>query len=155
MAIKNNEGVDLEATFTTLEAFIRERYAEYQKKFVDEKIAFLKKNMQLMRYFNRYIREEYNNIFSTDNELLYEVECMKLAEEIPGDALEVLEQLIKNGPTFDGDLVSKNGRNWLFNADIATRGCHNGEPDWNIALNRGWHVKKYVEKLRTGRQKRF
>lgn len=33
--------------------------------------------------------------------------------EMPSGVHEVLWQLFKNGPTFDGDLVCKQSRNWL------------------------------------------
>ena len=34
---------------------------------------------------------------------------------------EVLWQLFKNGPTWDGDIVSKQSRDWLIENDFAAR----------------------------------
>jgi hypothetical protein len=36
-------------------------------------------------------------------------------------AHEVMWQLFKNGPTWDGDIVSKSGRGELFKASLASR----------------------------------
>lgn len=41
--------------------------------------------------------------------------------DMPTGVHETLWQLFRNGPTWDGDLVSKEARTWMVSADLAGR----------------------------------
>lgn len=67
-------------------------------------------------------------------------------EELSGAALDVLWQLFKNGPTWDGDLSSKRGRDQLVRLNLAQRGCDGWqwltEDGVQAALDRGTDDRK-------------
>jgi hypothetical protein len=42
-------------------------------------------------------------------------------DTLPANAREVLMQLCKHGPTYDGDLVSKSGRDTLLDTNLAVK----------------------------------
>jgi hypothetical protein len=66
---------------------------------------------------------------------------LSITAQMPSGVYDVLWQLYKNGPTWDGDLVSKEARKWLMDAGYADR-----RQGWNfltgdgvdIALGMGW-----------------
>lgn len=43
------------------------------------------------------------------------------SNDMPSGVHETLWQLFRNGPTWDGDLVSKEARTWMMTADLADR----------------------------------
>jgi hypothetical protein len=49
-------------------------------------------------------------------------------EELPSNAQEVLKHLCTHGPIWDGDLVSKVGRNYLLDKKLASK----------IVMGKGW-----------------
>lgn len=57
-----------------------------------------------------------------------------------GDAREVLHQLVKSGPVWDGDLISKSGRDTLLDLRLASKVCVNGKQGFQAANYVGWAV---------------
>ena len=53
-----------------------------------------------------------------------------------------LQQLVINGPVFDGDVISKSDRNFLIDIGLADRVMHKGEWGYTTATYRGGFVMK-------------
>lgn len=53
---------------------------------------------------------------------------------------EQLSQLVINGPVWDGDVISKSDRNYLFDLKLATRVMLNGEMGYTAANYMGGFV---------------
>lgn len=59
---------------------------------------------------------------------------------LSGCAQEVLFQLVKNGPVWDGDLIAKSGRDELLDNGLAVKCCAKGEQGFQVANYVGWNV---------------
>lgn len=55
---------------------------------------------------------------------------------------EQLAQLVRQGPVYDGDLISKSARSDLIEWGLAGRACIKGEQGYTVANYRGWDVLK-------------
>lgn len=64
---------------------------------------------------------------------------------------EQLLQLVKNGPIYDGDVISKSRRNDLIRWKLAVRCCFKGEQGYTAASYYGWTVinteKRFIEDM--------
>lgn len=122
--------------------WVRKEYQSYGNT-AEDMIAILDafKTDVEKKLFIEYIREHYNNVFSTHDEIMVDIEARKLADDIPSDAFEVLCQLIES-PKFDGDVVSKNGKAWLHYNDCAIRIANNNQFGDNAATYIGFLVYK-------------
>lgn len=129
--------------------YVNEEYAVYPK-LPDELISFARclNDENKVRHFITYIKDHHNNAFSSETETLQEIEILELAEKIPDNAFGVLCQLIK-GPTFDGDVISKNGKAWLANNNCCVRIVRNGEFGDNAATYVGWRIHHQKTKAST------
>ncbi len=71
----------------------------------------------------------------------YETACIALRQfGLTGAQLEVLRQLVEEGPTEDGDIASKAARDDLFDMGLAGRACVKGQQGFAAANYRGWDV---------------
>jgi hypothetical protein len=61
---------------------------------------------------------------------------------IPIDRIE-LAQLVKHGPVWDGDVVSKTARDLLIELGLASRACVKAEQGYTVANYRGYDVWKH------------
>lgn len=53
-----------------------------------------------------------------------------------------LQQLVEQGPVWDGDVISKQARDDLLHCKLASRACVKGEQGYTVANYRGWDVYK-------------
>lgn len=72
----------------------------------------------------------------------YEVATYALNRIMPDSEREVLGQLVKHGPVWDGDIISKSARDNLLTWGLASRACFKGEQGYTVANYRGWDVLK-------------
>ncbi len=79
------------------------------------------------------------------------------ADELSGNAIEMLGQLYVNGPTWDGNVCSKNGRGELCRIDLAwhEHGYASLTPEgvrtaieWPIADLQNRHHDRWIDKRR-------
>lgn len=96
-------------------------------------------------YFIETIKEHQNQAFACRRDLIDEVKAKTICDKLTPTGFEVLCQLIE-GPKFDGDVVSKNGKYELYRLDLALRICNNGEYGDNAANHMGWLVYKEYKK---------
>ena len=52
-----------------------------------------------------------------------------------------------DGPVYDGDVISKQGRDELINMGLVVKCCFKGECGYQIATYRGWAVFQHVKAL--------
>lgn len=61
---------------------------------------------------------------------------------LPSDEREVLDQLIDKGPVWDGDVVSKAGRDGLLEKELAVKCVAKGTDGYQVATYRGLQIAK-------------
>lgn len=86
------------------------------------------------------LKEAANKAIAGDRDETEELASFALYHALDSDAQEVLFQLVKNGPVWDGDLISKAGRNELLTNGLATKCCAKGEQGYQVANYVGWNV---------------
>ena len=74
----------------------------------------------------------------------YDVATFALAKALTPVHREQLLQLVKNGPVWDGDVISKSHRSDLLDWGLASRACVKGEQGYTVANYRGWDVHKAI-----------
>lgn len=132
-------------TVTAFELYVRSEYRTYQSETVDRLLEFINTlPIKQQVIFKDFIEEHHNHAFDSNEFWKDAITARLLASEIPGNAYEVLGQLV-DGPKFDGDVVSKNGKAWLYSNKLAVRVCNNGEHGDNAANYLGWQVYKLVK----------
>lgn len=70
----------------------------------------------------------------------YDIAAFALANIMSSTHREQLHQLVKDGPVWDGDVVSKSHRDDLISWGLATKVCFKGEQGYTGANCRGWDV---------------
>lgn len=71
----------------------------------------------------------------------YEVACVAMRQHgLSSAQIEVLGQLVQNGPIWDGDVCSKAARDDLLDMGFASRACVKGEQGFTVANYHGWDV---------------
>lgn len=70
----------------------------------------------------------------------YEVACAELRAALTSAQREVLGQLVRSGPVWDGDVVSKSARDDLLRWGLASRAHYRGEQGYTVANYLGGHV---------------
>lgn len=70
----------------------------------------------------------------------YEIAAFALYHAMTGSHREALDQLVKDGPVYDGNVVSKAHRDDLMTLGLATRVCYKGEQGYTAANYIGWDV---------------
>lgn len=77
---------------------------------------------------------------STAGEPAYLHACYGIYELLPAGARETLMQLVRHGPVYDGDIVSKTSRDLLMEIGLASRAIVSGEQGYTVSTYRGWRV---------------
>lgn len=72
----------------------------------------------------------------------YEAACKALHEAMGNTLREQLAQLVQQGPVWDGNVVSKSGRDAVMRMGLASRVCVKGEQGYTAANYVGWDVHK-------------
>lgn len=70
----------------------------------------------------------------------YEVACFALGKAMSTTHIEQLGHLVKNGPLWDGDVISKSARNDLIEWGLAGRALVKGQEGYTVANYRGNNV---------------
>ena len=66
----------------------------------------------------------------------------EVLEALPKAAVAELKNLVEHGPVYDGDLLSKSGRDALRSANLCSYAVHNGEEGYQTATRIGFQVYK-------------
>ncbi|MGL5397331.1 MAG: hypothetical protein ACRDBQ_18940 [Shewanella sp.] len=131
--------------------YVNENYSNYKEDIKEALMrgycGYAEKDQHHL--FSDYIREHHNNAFSGSASWERNVTARVILPGLSGNALAVLEQLIK-GPLFDGDVNSKNGRAELEKCGLITRVVNNGQFGDNAANELGWLVWKLYTKNKSG-----
>lgn len=72
-------------------------------------------------------------------------QALPQVDQYSSSCLEVLDQLVNHGPLFDGDVVSKAGRDLLLEFGLAVKCVCKGEQGYQAATYLGWSVYKAKE----------
>ena len=78
---------------------------------------------------------------STDKEICDAVKTILLAKDARAKALDALICLFEHGPVYDGDVPSKNERDWLVSNGLAAKVVFKGEDSYQALTYKG--VKCY------------
>jgi hypothetical protein len=76
----------------------------------------------------------------------YTTASFALYHALSGAHREALSQLVKQGPVYDGDVISKSLRDDLMQLGLASRVCYKGEQGYTAANYAGWDVLRSVER---------
>jgi hypothetical protein len=76
--------------------------------------------------------------------------CDELSKELTAAQVESLGQLVKNGPVWDGDVISKQTRGELLDLRLASRAVIKGEEGYTVANYVG--AKVYRHRFGEGKQ---
>jgi hypothetical protein len=87
-----------------------------------------------------YVEHRILNADQADED--YDRRCRRAWTLMTSAQREVLAQLVRNGPIWDGDIASKAGRDDLLVCRLASRACVKGEQGYTVATYRGWDVFK-------------
>lgn len=135
------------SAYSVFENWLKENYSQYTGDTVTRPLQILKDNLPLAPYIVKALIEETNAIFGDTRDIIEDAECLYIADVLPGNAQEVLYQIVEN-PKDDGDVVSKNGKAELYCHGLILRVCTNGQHGANAANYRGWKVWKALEAKR-------
>lgn len=75
----------------------------------------------------------------------YEVACYAMHHALESWQRNTLAQLIEHGPIWDGNILSKNGRDDLISLGLASRACVKGQQGFTVANYIGWDVYQIGE----------
>ncbi|HVJ31647.1 MAG TPA: hypothetical protein VND94_00915 [Terriglobia bacterium] len=67
----------------------------------------------------------------------YQLATFVIEKLLPAGLRDVLGQLVKHGPVYDGDCMSKSGRDTLFDLGLASRAIIKGESGYSVANYHG------------------
>lgn len=70
----------------------------------------------------------------------YETDLKDLKHILSPGMIEQLEQLVNQGPVWDGDVIAKSLRDTLIELGLATRVCVKGEQGYTAATYLGYEV---------------
>lgn len=90
---------------------------------------------------------------SSDNELAQFVRTAALAEDTISNAMDTIIGLYRNGPLRDGDVPSKQERDWLLMNDLAAKVVVKGEDGYQALTYNGARVFWLMEAILIDRQK--
>lgn len=76
----------------------------------------------------------------------YATASFAIYHALSGAHREALSQLVKQGPVYDGDVISKSLRDDLMQLGLANRVCYKGEQGYTAANYAGWDVLRSVER---------
>lgn len=80
----------------------------------------------------------------TEDELEWQDALHDVAQRMPADARETLRALLTNGPLSDGDVPSKQGRDWLLEASCASKIIVGGQDGYQAATYKGRDVFRHL-----------
>lgn len=70
----------------------------------------------------------------------FDMLCFTVWSLLPSEARDTLRALCTNGPLWDGNVPSKNGRDTLINMGFASKAVVKGEHGFQVANYLGWAV---------------
>ena len=85
--------------------------------------------------------------YSTEDEIEHALKALNIAANLSGNAKEVLKQLVRTGPVWDGDVVSKSGRDECLNHRIINKILVGGEQGYQAVNYFGYSVFKIVQNI--------
>lgn len=75
----------------------------------------------------------------------YDIAAFATYHALDSGLKESLFQLVRYGPIWDGDVISKHCRNVLLELELAVKVCFKGQQGYNAATYRGWSVIKHLD----------
>lgn len=85
----------------------------------------------------------------------YVAACRELAEKMGSGHRDELRNLVRNGPVWDGDVLSKSGRDWMLNWGLASKCLVKGEEGYQVATYRGGAVLRAWEDIEKPARRRL
>ncbi len=80
-------------------------------------------------------------------DLIFDLELIELAIQMPQIDYETLLGCRKNGPSHDGNVLSKASRDYLVTIGAVARVVVKNEQGYNACTYKGWHLAKIYEFL--------
>lgn len=84
----------------------------------------------------------HNVLYADQAEPRYDDCCREAWKMMSSAGRAELQQLVEQGPVWDGDVISKQARDDLLKCQLASRACVKGEQGYTVANYRGWDVYK-------------